>query len=169
MGLGTFSFQSTRDTLGEGAAEPAPAAPTHPNIMGCGWPPALCTPENTWSYLCISPALAQPHTALRTVMGISCVSLRAWQCDPRAGSLHKGKQLMTLIQASVGESKTQFYSTRVFQKLYKAQAPLLWCRHMQPQTPPAPLDVIARSCSPVGALPDIQVPLCCRCGGKTED
>lgn len=54
---------------------------------------------------------------------------------------------MAFIQASVGESKIQFSSIRVFQKLYKAQAPLLWCSHMQPKTPPATLDVITRSCS----------------------
>lgn len=78
-GLGISSFQSTRDAAGREAAEPAPAAPAHPNIMGCGWPPAPCTPENTWSYLCISSALAQPHMALRTVMRVSWVSLTAWQ------------------------------------------------------------------------------------------
>lgn len=78
-GLGTSSFQSTRDAPDRGAAEPAPAAPAHPNLVGCGWPPAPRTPENTWYYLCISSALAQPHMALRTAMGISCVSLLAWQ------------------------------------------------------------------------------------------
>lgn len=46
-GQGTFSFQSTSDAPGRGAAEPAPAAPALPNILGCGWPPAPCTPENT--------------------------------------------------------------------------------------------------------------------------
>lgn len=78
-GLGTSSFQSTRDAPGRGAAEPAPAAPAHPNFMRCGWPPASRTPENTWSYLCISSALAQPHMALRKVMRVSCASLLAQQ------------------------------------------------------------------------------------------
>lgn len=43
---------------------------------------------------------------------------------------------------------------------------MLWGSHMQPQTPPVPLDVITRSCSPVGALPDIQVHCAAGVGAK---
>lgn len=74
---------------------------------------------------------------------------------------------MALIQASVGESKTVFFNES-FPGALQSTSTFALVQPQAAQNTPSPLDVITRSCSPVGALPDIQVPLCCRCGGKTE-
>lgn len=65
---------------------------------------------------------------------------------------------MALIQAPVGERKTVFFNKSFPEALQSTGTFALVQPHAAQNTP---LDVITRSCSPVGALADIQVPLCC--------
>lgn len=161
-GLGTSSFQSTRDAPGRGAAEPASAAPAHPNITGCGRPPAPCTPENTWSYLCMSPASAQPHTALRTVMGKSCVSLRAWHCDPRAGSPHRASGWWLWFRLLWGKAKHSFLQREFYRSFTKHMHLCFGADTCSPKHPQRPL------MWPPGAVHQWEPCQTFGCGGKAE-